>query len=269
MKILRISIIALFAFVGAIIGILILQSCEKDEDNNNVFKKKEYFLKITQNSEVYYEYKYTDSKMIYFKDLSGAEYRKWRFEYNASDELINVHIHNEAGEKVKRFKFEYNSEKHISSMTVYKYDNGNDSLFDERAFIYDEKFRLIEIDAFLPETFEYEGLDIIKHGKVNDGIWTDYQYFYDNKNNVLAEIGMPEINPVYISEHNIDSVVAYWTEHVDNMGIDSIESRIKHEDVIYSSNFEYNKNNNPKVEYRHYSNYKDILEYNYDTIISP
>jgi|GEM_PF-3941648 len=242
---------------------LIFQNCHKDNETEQTDKL--YLLKITKNSKQYLEYKYSDSQIIYFKNFSDSIYKKWEFEYNSLNELTKINEYNKNDQQISRFEYVYNTDSLISSIFIYKINNGQESLIEEQKLNYDNENKLIKIDAYLPETFEYDGLDIIKHGKVSDqGIWKDFEYSYDNKNNVLSKIGMPAISPNYISKHNIDSVIANWTEYIDNMGIDSIESTKKHKDLIYSSIFEYNENGYPKIEYRNYSNYVDTIEYIYE-----
>jgi hypothetical protein len=242
---------------------LIFHNCQKVNEDDPT--DKFYTLKMLRNSTDYQVYKYSDTQMISFEDFSGPKYKKWEFDYDSLNKISKVIEYDENDLQISYYKYGYNSEGLISSLFVYNIKNGQESLIEEQKFKYDNEKRLTNIEAYFPQTFKYDGMDIIKHGKVsNRKIWIDFEYSYDNNNNILSKIGMPTIDVNYISKHNIKKVVANWTEYIDNMGIDSIESTKEHRDLIYSSIFEYNENGYPAIEYRNYSDSVDTIEYIYE-----
>jgi len=242
--------------------IAILLSCEIKKVDPD--REEPQILRITKNSKLYAEYKYSNSQMIYFKDYSGTEFEESLFEYNSLNILNNVTILDKNGDMITRNEFAYIHDSLISSVTVYKIKDDIESIIEIKYFEYDSLKRLTKIDAYFPETFEYFENDIVKHGEVNISTqtWTEYTYTYDEEINVLANIGMPLIAVEHISKHNINSVTSHWIElSFENLG-EIIE--IYHDDLIYTSIFEYNENGYPKIEYRNYSNKIDTIRYMYE-----
>ena len=244
--------------------------CEKEEyplDSNENNKIIEHTLVIMCNSDSIAKYVYADSKILSKKIFADSNIEETEYKYNLLMEMTGLSTFNVSKNTITNMDFNYNEQGLISSIACVRIFPGGDSLSETQILEYDSQDRLIKINAFLPETFEYSDLNITKHVKVNTDIviWMDYSYTYDSKANPLNKIGLPLISVASISKYNINSVIAEWIEYPDcEMTPDTNIVPIHHTDSIYTSCFEYNKLDLPITEYRNFGDKIDTIRYIYE-----
>jgi hypothetical protein len=247
-----------------VVIILFLQNCTKDNKTNDAIKNNSvsHIIRIEKNSCLYKEYKYVDSVLIYLKDSSSANYKYISYSYDSiKKDLIGFNILDGNGNKISRYTIDYNGNGMISALTIYRY-NGIQESIDQKASITYETNKFT-INTFLPETFEYIGKNICKHGFVsNNGIWTEYDFNYDSNPNMISKIGLPHIYVESISENNIVSVISKWTEYIDEMGMG--DKIINHVDSLFTSKYTYNELGYPLLELRKCKTKVDTFKYIYE-----
>jgi hypothetical protein len=245
--------------------ILLLLNCQKKDfiDNSNNSRNS---LVILKNYDTIAYYIYYDSMVIYSKTFYDQTMIT-DYIYNSSDSLIRMVINDLSTQSITYKDINYNSSGLINTIDVSRVNQSGDSLTEKQVFDYDPNGNLVKINAYLPETFKYKLDNVIENGKVNVKllVWTDYIYTYDSKYNPLLDIGLPKISAINISNNNITSVIAHWTSYSDClMPPDTEIVTFDHIDTIYNSEFDYNSDNLPFIEYRHYSDRTDTLEYLYN-----
>lgn len=210
---------------------------------------------------------YSDSMILSFKSMENNIIEETDFEYNSKNVLTGLTTKNLKYNYTTYKDFSYDSLKRISSINVLRVFENGDSIKERQLIDYNSTSKLIKINSFLPETFEYIGNNVTKNGKVNEevAIWTDYVYSYDNMVNPVYNIGLPLINVKQISQNNIKSKLAAWIEFTDCILPNDVNFLpMNHIDTIYTSTFEYNEIKKPTIEYRKYKRGIDTLNYIYE-----
>jgi hypothetical protein len=241
--------------------------CEKEPSNNqDINTLTKYTFLIINKSDTVSKLIYSDSLIFLYKTMENNMFEETYYHYDSIGLLIGLTTNN-VKNNLKTFKdFYYDSVKRISTIKVCQILQNGDSLKEVQTLDYNENGKLININAFLPETFEYENSNVIKNGNVNvdKAIWTDYSLSYDNYNNPFYNIGLPMISVKELSQNNIITKIAKWIEYPDCMVPGDVNCKpINHNDTIYTSTFEYNNDNKPKFEYRKSKSGIDTLRFIY------
>jgi hypothetical protein len=212
---------------------------------------------ITNKADTLLKLVYNDFRLISHKTMENNLIEETEYYYDSNGLLTGLRIFNLTNNQITYKVFSYDSSNRIRSINV----NRNWYPIEEiRTLIYNEAGKLIQIKAFLPESFEYVGNNVLKNGRVdiNRFIWIEYVYSYDNMVNPIYNIGLPLIAAKQLSPNNRKSKIAYW----DDWGSGHSDA-IRVIDTIYTSFFVYNNDNKPIIEYRKHKSGVDTLMYLY------
>ena len=254
----------LLVLLTGILGI-IFSGCDKENDNispsdsNDSTQVETHSLLIVQNGVNHIEYLYTDSTVISYTDFTSGDYK----EYDYVGDSVVVKTYNENSVLENKEVYHYNSNNQIEYVNSY---NGENSVFVEKKEYEYQNEMLTKIDAYLPETFSFQGGNVEQWGVVsNAAVWTEYKFDYNDKQTAFFMINLPESNVEFLSDNAIVLKVAEWTEYIDGMGVN--DSTINHVDTVYTSTFEYKSDGLISREYRNLSNDIDTLDYIFSTEI--